>query len=72
MLLTPERIEGIARDVRAVAALPDPVGEMIEMTTRPNGLHVGRLRKALGESDPDPIRTVRGAGYSLDETYAAG
>jgi glutamate-5-semialdehyde dehydrogenase len=48
MLLTPERIESIARDVRAVAALPDPVGEMLEMTTRPNGLQVGRLRVPLG------------------------
>lgn len=48
MELTPARIEGIARDVRAVMALPDPVGEMIEMTTRPNGLQVGRLRVPLG------------------------
>jgi two-component system phosphate regulon response regulator PhoB len=35
-------------------------------------VHVGRLRKALGESGPfDPIRTVRGAGYAFDETYGA-
>jgi two-component system phosphate regulon response regulator PhoB len=31
-------------------------------------VHVGRLRKALGDG-PDPIRTVRGAGYSFDETF---
>jgi two-component system phosphate regulon response regulator PhoB len=31
-------------------------------------VHVGRLRKALGEGR-DPIRTVRGAGYSFDETF---
>src|SRR5262249_2119722 len=48
MLLTPERIEGMARDVRAVAMLPDPVGEMLEMTTRPNGMQVGRIRVPLG------------------------
>ena len=48
MLLTPERIEGMARDVRAVAALPDPVGDVLEMTTRPNGMQVGRIRVPLG------------------------
>jgi two-component system phosphate regulon response regulator PhoB len=32
-------------------------------------VHVGRLRKALG-GGRDPIRTVRGAGYSFDETFA--
>jgi two-component system phosphate regulon response regulator PhoB len=34
-------------------------------------VHVGRLRKALG-AGRDPIRTVRGSGYSFDETFAAG
>ncbi len=48
MLLTPERIEGMARDVRAVAMLPDPVGDVLEMTTRPNGMQVGRIRVPLG------------------------
>ena len=38
----------MAADVRAVVALPDPVGEMIEMTTRPNGLRIGRVRVPLG------------------------
>jgi glutamate-5-semialdehyde dehydrogenase len=48
MLLTPERIAGIARDVRAVVALPDPVGEVIDVSTRPNGLQVERVRVPLG------------------------
>ena len=48
MTLTPERIAGIARDVRAIVALPDPVGEVEEMTTRPNGLQIGRMRVPLG------------------------
>jgi len=48
MTLTPERIAGIARDVRAVAALPDPVGVFEEMTTRPNGLQIGKMRVPLG------------------------
>ncbi|HEU4760039.1 MAG TPA: glutamate-5-semialdehyde dehydrogenase [Dehalococcoidia bacterium] len=46
--LTRERLEGIAADVRAVAALPDPVGEMLDMRTLPNGLQVGRKRVPLG------------------------
>jgi two-component system phosphate regulon response regulator PhoB len=34
-------------------------------------VHVGRLRKAISRPHrPDPIRTVRGAGYSFDETFA--
>jgi len=48
MTLTSERIGGIASDVRAVAALPDPVGEFEEMTTRPNGLQIGKVRVPLG------------------------
>lgn len=48
MTLTPDRIAGIARDVRAIVALPDPVGEVEEMTTRPNGLQIGRMRVPLG------------------------
>lgn len=48
MVLTPERIAGIARDTRAVAALPDPVGVITEMATRPNGLQIGRISVPLG------------------------
>ena len=40
--LTPERLEGIASDMRHVAALPSPLGRMLEDRTLPNGL---RLRK---------------------------
>ncbi len=46
--LSRERLEGIAADVRNVAALPEPVGEMLEMRTLPNGLQVGRKRVPLG------------------------
>ena len=48
LTLTGGKIEGIAGDVRQVAALPDPVGEMIDMRTLPNGLKVGRRRVPLG------------------------
>ena len=35
-------------------------------------VHVGRLRKAINRGrNPDPIRTVRGAGYAFDERFAA-
>ena len=48
MTLTPEGIAGIAAGARSVAQLPDPVGEVFDMTTRPNGLQVGRIRVPLG------------------------
>ncbi|MBI4297176.1 MAG: glutamate-5-semialdehyde dehydrogenase [Chloroflexi bacterium] len=48
LLLNPERLAGMASDVRAVAALPDPVGRIYDMRTLPNGLQVGRKRVPLG------------------------
>lgn len=48
LLLNQERLEGIAADVRSVAALPDPVGEVLEMRSMPNGLKIGRRRVPLG------------------------
>ena len=48
LLLTPDRLEAIAGDVRSVARLKDPVGEVIETRTMPNGLKVGRRRVPLG------------------------
>ena len=48
LMLDANRLEGIARDVRAVAALPDPVGEVFDMRTLPNGLLIGRKRVPLG------------------------
>lgn len=46
--LTKERIEGIAEGIRQVAALDDPVGEVLSMKSRPNGLMVGKKRVPLG------------------------
>ena len=48
LLLTPERLQGVAAEQRKVASLPDPVGESIEMTTLPNGMTAGRRRVPLG------------------------
>jgi glutamate-5-semialdehyde dehydrogenase len=46
--LSPGRIEGMARGLRSVADLPDPVGEVVEGWVRPNGLRVTRVRAPLG------------------------
>jgi glutamate-5-semialdehyde dehydrogenase len=48
LLLTAERIGEMARGVREVAALPDPVGETLAEWTRPNGLRIRKLRVPLG------------------------
>ena len=48
LLLTRERLESIAQDVLAVAALPDPVGEVFDTGTLPNGLLIGKKRVPLG------------------------
>jgi len=48
LMLDSARLEAIARDVLAVAALPDPVGEVFDMRTLPNGLLIGRKRVPLG------------------------
>ncbi|WP_342658324.1 glutamate-5-semialdehyde dehydrogenase [Sphingomonas sp. NY01] len=42
------RVEAIADAIEAVAALPDPVGEVIDTRTRPNGLELTRVRVPLG------------------------
>ena len=48
LLLTTERIEEMARAVRDVAALRDPVGETLAEWTRPNGLQIRKVRVPLG------------------------
>lgn len=48
LTLTPERIKGISDGVREVAALNDPIGEVINMTQRPNGLMIGKKRVPMG------------------------
>jgi glutamate-5-semialdehyde dehydrogenase len=46
--LNPARIEGMAGGLRKVAALEDPVGEVVGGSTRPNGLRITRVRVPLG------------------------
>jgi glutamate-5-semialdehyde dehydrogenase len=46
--LNSTRVQGMAKGLRDVADLPDPVGEIVKMWRRPNGLQVGRMRIPLG------------------------
>jgi glutamate-5-semialdehyde dehydrogenase len=48
LVLDEGRIAGIASGIEAVAALPDPVGAVIDAWTRPNGLRIERVRTPLG------------------------
>lgn len=66
LTLTPKRVAEMAEGLHAVAALPDPVGEVVKMWRRPNGMQVGRMRVPVGvigviyESRPNV--TVEAAG----------
>jgi glutamate-5-semialdehyde dehydrogenase len=68
LTLDAARIGAIARGLREIAALPDPVGEVTRMGTRPSGLQVGRMRIPLGvilviyESRPNVTADVAGLG----------
>lgn len=48
LALDEKRVEGMANGLRQVANLPDPVGEVVSMWTRPNGLQIGQKRVAMG------------------------
>jgi len=66
LMLDERRIKAMANGLRDVAALPDPVGEITSMQTRPSGLQVGRMRIPLGvilviyESRPNVTADVGG------------
>ena len=48
LTLNPDRIKAMADGLREVAVLPDPVGEVLRMWRRPNGMEVGRMRVPIG------------------------
>ncbi|WP_313740765.1 glutamate-5-semialdehyde dehydrogenase [Pseudomonas sp.] len=48
LALTPARIDGMITGLRQVAALPDPVGAIRDMSYRPSGIQVGKMRVPLG------------------------
>lgn len=66
LTLSKERIEGIAEGLIQIAALDDPIGEVLEMKKRPNGLMIGKKRVPLGvvgviyESRPNVTADVGG------------
>ena len=48
LTLNKERISDMASGLREVASLPDPVGEVVKMWRRPNGMQVGKVRVPIG------------------------
>ncbi|MBT5887338.1 MAG: gamma-glutamyl-phosphate reductase, partial [Acidiferrobacteraceae bacterium] len=73
--LTPARIDAMAQGLAQIARLPDPVGEVSEMSAQPSGISVGRMRVPLGvigiiyESRPNV--TADAAGLCLKSGNAA-
>ena len=66
LILNEKRVSKMAQCLREVAALPDPIGEIVRTWTRPNGLIIGQLRVPLGviaviyESRPDVTSDASG------------
>lgn len=48
LMLNDERVSGMAEGLRQVAELPDPIGEVLERWTRPNGIEISRVRVPMG------------------------
>jgi glutamate-5-semialdehyde dehydrogenase len=75
LTLNPDRLTGIANELRNTALLPDPVGETFEETRMPNGLQISKQRVPLGvlgviyESRPNV--TVDVSGLALKSGNAA-
>lgn len=69
LLLTEGRIDEMADGLKAIAALSDPVGEVISMWQRPNGLQIGKMRVPIGVIgiiyEARPNVTVDAAGLCL-------
>ncbi len=73
--LTPERVAAMAEGLRDIAALPDPVGEVVRGYTRPNGLEIRQIRVPIGVVaivyEARPNVTVDAAGLALKSGNAA-
>ena len=75
LTLTPARLAGMAADLRTIIALPDPLGEVFDARTLPNGLRVHRQRVPIGvlgviyESRPNV--TIDVAGLAIRTGNAA-
>jgi glutamate-5-semialdehyde dehydrogenase len=75
LALDPKRIAGMAASLREVAALPDPVGEVVEAWDRPNGMKVETVRLPLGVIlmiyEARPNATAEAAALCLKSGNAA-
>ncbi|MBX9246976.1 glutamate-5-semialdehyde dehydrogenase [Actinotalea ferrariae] len=75
LALTPDRIAAIADALRELAALPDPVGEVVRGSTLPNGLRLRQVRVPMGVVgmiyEARPNVTVDAAGLALKSGNAA-
>lgn len=75
LALTPARVDAMLAGLAAVEALPDPVGEITDLSARPSGIRVGRMRVPLGvigiiyESRPNV--TVEAAALCLKSGNAS-
>ncbi len=69
LALNPARIEAMAEGLRQIVNLPDPVGDTLEETTRPNGLFIRKIRVPIGVIgiiyEARPNVTVDAAGLCL-------
>ena len=69
LLLTESRVEDMAQGLEALISLPDPVGKIDSMWTRPNGLQIGKMRVPLGvvgiSYEARPNVTVDAAGLCI-------
>ncbi|WP_457626232.1 glutamate-5-semialdehyde dehydrogenase [Persephonella sp.] len=74
LALNEKRINGMVQVLKDVASLPDPVGQVISMWTRPNGLKVGRMRVPLGTImiiyEARPNVTVEAASLCMKSSNA--
>ncbi|MEW2483019.1 glutamate-5-semialdehyde dehydrogenase [Mycobacterium sp. NPDC049093] len=75
LALNPQRVDGIAAGLRQVAGLPDPVGEVLQGRTLPNGLQLRQQRVPLGVVgmvyEGRPNVTVDAFGLTLKSGNAA-
>ena len=75
LTLTPERLDGIAGALRELAALPDPVGDVVRGSTLANGLELRQVRVPFGVVgmiyEARPNVTVDAAGICLKSGNAA-
>jgi len=75
LTLTPQSVASMAKGLRQIAALHDPVGEIADLSYRPNGIQVGRMRVPLGVVaiiyEARPNVTADAAGLCLKSGNAA-